>query len=35
MVKNYIDYKKMTIVMVGDEEGIKKQIETKMPKKAF
>ena len=35
MVKNYLDYKKMTIVMVGDEEGIKKQIETKMPKKAF
>jgi predicted Zn-dependent peptidase len=35
MVKNYLDYKKMTVVMVGDEESIKKQIEEKMPKKAF
>ncbi|MGC4034430.1 MAG: pitrilysin family protein [Chitinophagaceae bacterium] len=35
ITKNYIDYNKMTVVMVGDEEGIKKQVETKMPKKAF
>ncbi len=35
MVKSYLDYNKMTVVMVGDEEGIKKQVETKMPKKAF
>ncbi|MBS1610284.1 MAG: insulinase family protein [Bacteroidetes bacterium] len=35
MVKNYLDYKKMTVVMVGDEQSIKKQIEEKMPKKAF
>jgi zinc protease len=35
MVKNYLDYKKMTVVMIGDEEGIRKQIDEKMPKKAF
>ncbi|MEJ0106317.1 MAG: hypothetical protein WDO19_28900 [Bacteroidota bacterium] len=35
IMKNYLDYKKMTVVMVGDEENIKKQVETKMPKKAF
>jgi predicted Zn-dependent peptidase len=35
VVKNYIEYKKMTVVMVGDKEGIEKQIQTKMPKKAF
>ena len=35
IMKNYLDYGKMTVVMVGDEEGIKKQVETKMPKKAF
>jgi len=35
IVKKYLDYKKMMIVMVGDQNAIKKQIETKAPKKAF
>jgi hypothetical protein len=35
MVKTYLNYNKMTVVMVGDAEGIKKQVETKAPKKAF
>ena len=35
ITKKYLDYKKMLIVMVGDEGGIKKQIETKTAKKAF
>jgi predicted Zn-dependent peptidase len=35
IAKKYMDYSKMTIVMVGDEKGIQKQIETKGQKKAF
>jgi zinc protease len=35
ITKKYLDYKKMLIVMVGDESAIKKQIETKSVKKAF
>src|SRR5215213_11372830 len=27
MAKNYIDYNKMTKVMIGDKEGIQKQVE--------
>jgi zinc protease len=35
IAKKYMDYSKMMIVMVGDEKGIQKQIETKGAKKAF
>jgi zinc protease len=35
IAKKYLDYKKMLIVMVGDESAIKKQVETKSVKKAF
>ncbi|MGZ8541340.1 MAG: M16 family metallopeptidase [Chitinophagaceae bacterium] len=35
ITKKYLDYKKMMIVMVGDQNAIKKQIETKGAKKAF
>ena len=35
ITKKYLDYQKMLIVMVGDEQGIKKQIEAKSVKKAF
>ena len=35
ITKKYMDYSKMMIVMVGDEKGIQKQIESKGPKKAF
>lgn len=35
ITKKYLDYKKMMIVMVGDQNVIKKQIETKGTKKAF
>ena len=34
ITKKYLDYKKMLIVMVGDQEAIKKQVEAKA-KKAF
>jgi hypothetical protein len=30
-----MDYNKMMVVMVGDEKGIQKQIESKGQKKAF
>jgi predicted Zn-dependent peptidase len=33
--KKYLDYSKMLVVMVGDQNAIKKQIETKSAKKAF
>jgi len=35
ITRRYIDYSKMMVVMVGDEKGIQKQIESKAPKKAF
>jgi len=35
ITKRYLDYSKMMVVMVGDEKGIQKQIESKAPKKAF
>jgi len=35
ITKKYLDYSKMMVVMVGDEKGIQKQIESKAPKKAF
>jgi len=35
ITKKYLDYNKMLIVMVGDESGIKKQVEAKSVKKAF
>jgi predicted Zn-dependent peptidase len=35
ITKKYLDYKKMMIVMVGDQDAIRKQIEAKGAKKAF
>lgn len=35
ITKKYLDYKKMLVVMVGDEKGIKKQIGETKAKKAF
>jgi predicted Zn-dependent peptidase len=35
ITKKYLDYSKMLVVMVGDQNAIKKQIQTKSAKKAF